>query len=175
MWTRSQSGKIPYERQHLNFADLCTTITETIFPTPDSKNITVNFVKGDDIIVFADFDMLKTVLRNLISNAVKFTMPGGKIDVFAKQDKLNVTITVSDNGTGMNPETVNKLFDGKLHSTKGTAHESGTGLGLFLCKEFVKKHGGKIWAESIEGKGSSFNFTVPLLKIMDKPDTSDKI
>lgn len=175
MWTRSQSGKIPYERQKLNFTDLCTTIIETIFPNPDSKNITVNFAKTDDIIVFADFDMLKTVLRNLISNAVKFTNPGGKIDVSANQDKVNVTITVTDNGTGMNPETVNKLFDGKLHSTKGTANESGTGLGLFLCKEFVKKHGGKIWAESIEGKGSSFYFTIPVEKSMDKPDTSDKI
>ncbi|MFA5971387.1 MAG: PAS domain-containing sensor histidine kinase [Lentimicrobiaceae bacterium] len=175
MWTRSQSGKIPYERQKLNFTDLCTTIIETIFPNPDSKNIKVNFAKTEDIIVFADIDMLKTVLRNLISNAVKFTNPGGKIDVSANQDKANVTITVTDNGTGMNPETVNKLFDGKLHSTKGTANESGTGLGLFLCKEFVKKHGGKIWAESIEGKGSSFYFTLPVEKSMDKPDTSDKI
>ena len=162
MWTRSQSGKIPYERIKLNFSDLCTTIIETIFPNPDSKNITVNFVKTDDVFVFADFDMLKTILRNLISNAVKFTNPGGKIDVFAKQDKANVTITITDNGTGMSPETVNKLFDGKLHSKKGTANESGTGLGLFLCKEFVKKHGGKIWAESTEGEGSSFYFTLPV-------------
>ena len=175
MWTRSQSGKIPYERQKLDFTELCTTIVETIFPNPDTKNITVNFVKNDDVFVFADFDMLKTILRNLISNAVKFTNAGGKIDVFAKQDKSTVTITVTDNGIGMNPETVNKLFDGKLHSTKGTANESGTGLGLFLCKEFVKKHGGKIGAESKEGEGSSFYFTLPLEKSLDKPDTSDKI
>lgn len=173
MWTRSQSGKIPYERQKLNFTDLCTTIIETIFPNPDSKNITVNFVKTDNIIVFADFDMLKTVLRNLISNAVKFTNPGGKIDVFAKQDKTNVTITVTDNGTGMNPETVNKLFDGKLHSAKGTANESGTGLGLFLCKEFIKKHGGKIWADSVEDEGSSFHFTIPVENPVFKKENAE--
>ncbi len=175
MWTRSQSGKIPFERQKLNFTDLCNNVIETIFPNPDSKNITINFMKTDNIIVFADFDMLKTILRNLISNALKFTKPGGKIDVFAKQDKANVTITVSYNGTGMNRETVNKLFDGKLHSAKGTANESGTGLGLFLCKEFVIKHGGKIWVESIEGEGSSFFFKLPVEKSMDKPDTPEKI
>lgn len=161
MWTRSQSGKIPYERQKLNFTYLCTNTIDSIFPNPDSKNITVHFAKNDDIIVFADIDMLKTVLRNLISNAVKFTNPGGKIDVSAMQDKSNVTITVSDNGIGMNPETVNRLFEGKLHSTKGTANERGTGLGLFLCKEFIKKHGGKIWADSVEDEGSSFHFTIP--------------
>ena len=167
MWTRSKSGKIPYERQKLDFTDLCTTIVETIFPNPDSKKITVNLVKTDDIFVFADLDMLKTILRNLISNAVKFTSAGGKIDVYAEQDKAFVTITVTDNGTGMKPETVKKLFDGKLHSTKGTANESGTGLGLFLCKEFVKKHGGRIWAESTEGEGSSFYFTLPVEKPKD--------
>jgi signal transduction histidine kinase len=175
MWTRSQSGKIPYERQKLNFGDVCNTIIDTIFPNPDSKKIKINFVRTNEIFVFADFDMLKTILRNLISNAVKFTKPGGKIDVSAKQCEANVTITVTDNGTGMKPETVSKLFDGKLHSIKGTANESGTGLGLFLCKEFVKKHGGKIWAESSLGEGSSFYFTLPVEESMDKTYTSGKI
>lgn len=162
MWTRSQSGKIPYERQKLNFTDVCATVIETIFPNPDSKRITVKFVKTDGVSVFSDYDMLKTIMRNLISNAVKFTNKGGKIIVSAKQNNDNVIITVADNGTGMEPETAKSLFDGKLNSKKGTANESGTGLGLFLCKEFVIKHGGKIWAETTQGKGSTFYFTLPV-------------
>jgi len=175
MWTRSQSGKIPYERQKISFKDTCAKLLEIKKPNAEAKNITIHVVTTDEITVFADVDMLKTILRNLVSNAIKFTNPGGRIDIGAKQDKTHITITVSDNGIGMAPETVSKLFDGSLYSTRGTANESGTGLGLFLCKEFVKKHGGKIWAESIIGKGTSFHFTLPVEKHLDKPETAGKI
>ncbi len=108
--------------------------------------------------------MLKTILRNLISNAIKFTNPGGRIYVIAEADKTAITISVSDNGVGIAPEVKNQLFDiSQTHTTNGTASESGTGLGLFLCKDFVEKHGGKIWVESAEGKGSTFNFTLEAL------------
>jgi len=175
MWTRSQSGKIPYERQKISLRDICADILEIIKPIAEAKNISISFMTDDEIIVFADIDMLKTVLRNLVSNAIKFTDPGGRIDIHAKQNQTNVTITVSDNGIGMAQATVNKLFDGTLHSTKGTSNESGTGLGLFLCKEFVNKHGGKIWVESVEGEGSSFIFTLPIAKPLNKTDTAAKI
>jgi signal transduction histidine kinase len=106
--------------------------------------------------------MLKTILRNLISNAIKFTRRNGKVEVKALINNNNVEIAVSDNGIGMTNETMSKLFriDASI-STRGTENEKGTGLGLFLCKEFVEKHGGKIWVESETGKGSIFKFVLP--------------
>jgi signal transduction histidine kinase len=106
---------------------------------------------------------LKTVLRNLISNAIKFTGNGGAININAEENPENVTISVSDNCIGIAPENLTKLFDiSQVLTTKGTAEETGTGLGLLLCKEFVEKHGGKIWVESEVGKGSDFKFTLPI-------------
>jgi len=111
--------------------------------------------------VFADSNMLKTVLRNLVSNAIKFTNPEGRIDIYAEKTSSGITISVSDNGIGMEPETVNMLFDiSKTHTTKGTGNESGTGLGLFLCKEFVEKHGSELRVKSQKNEGSSFYFTL---------------
>ena len=105
--------------------------------------------------------MLKTILRNLVSNAIKFTNNGGTINIKARTNNSNVTISVSDNGIGIPPENLTKLFDiSEVLTTKGTAEETGTGLGLLLCKEFVEKHGGKIWVESEVGKGSDFKFTL---------------
>jgi len=111
----------------------------------------------------ADRNMLKTILRNLISNAIKYTNKYGKVEVKAIVDDRNVEISVCDNGIGMSGETMAKLFrlDANL-STRGTENEKGTGLGLFLCKEFVEKHGGKMSVESESGKGSIFRFTIPL-------------
>ena len=105
--------------------------------------------------------MVYTILRNLISNAIKFTKNGGKIDINAEPGGSEVTITVSDNCIGMEPEMMAKLFDiSQIYTTEGTESEEGTGLGLLLCKEFVEKHGGKIWVESKAGKGSDFKFTL---------------
>jgi len=106
--------------------------------------------------------MLKTVLRNLVSNAIKFTKTGGAIIINAEVNPDNVTISVSDNGNGIPPENLAKLFNiSEVLTTKGTAGETGTGLGLLLCKDFVEKLGGKIWVESESGKGSRFSFTMP--------------
>jgi len=106
--------------------------------------------------------MLKTIFRNLVSNAIKFTNTSGAVNINAEENSGNVTISVSDNGIGINPEDLAKLFDiSKVLTTKGTAKETGTGLGLLLCKEFVEKHGGKIWVVSETGKGSTFYFTIP--------------
>jgi two-component system, sensor histidine kinase and response regulator len=107
--------------------------------------------------------MIRTILRNLISNALKFTHKNGHVKVKAITYNNCVEIAVSDDGIGITNETMAKLFriDANL-TTRGTENERGTGLGLFLCKEFVEKHGGKIWAESEEGKGSTFKFLIPL-------------
>ena len=159
MWARTQSGKIPFKPQKLSFTDICKDILEILNPNANAKNITINYFTADHINVFADIDMLKTVLRNLVSNAIKFTNNGGAININAEENSGNVTISVSDNGIGIKPDNLTKLFDiSQVLTTKGTAKETGTGLGLLLCKEFVEKHGGKIWVESEVGKGSDFKF-----------------
>jgi len=163
MWTRAQSGKIPFNPQKLNFATTCKDMLDTLNPTANTKKITINYLTTDQIFVFADIDMLKTVLRNLVSNAIKFTGNGGAINISTKENSENATISVSDNGIGIKAENIIKLFDiSQVISTSGTANETGTGLGLLLCKEFVEKHGGKIWVESEAGKGSDFKFTLPV-------------
>jgi PAS domain S-box-containing protein len=165
-WTNSHSGFMPFNPQILDFSKICKNKLESLKPIADSKNITIKISAINNISVFADINMLKTVVRNLFSNAIKFTNKGGIISISAEEDSENVTITVSDNGIGMNPDELNKLFN-ILHrqSKRGTNKESGTGMGLFICKEFVEKHGGKIWAESEVGKGSDFKFTLPVVRI----------
>ena len=106
--------------------------------------------------------MLKTIVRNLISNAIKFTNTNGSVVVYAVQNENFIEITVSDNGIGLDEETLGKLFKIENNVTsKGTANEKGSGLGLILCEEFVDKLGGRIWIESELGKGSNFKFTIP--------------
>jgi signal transduction histidine kinase len=112
--------------------------------------------------VFADKAMINTILRNLISNAIKFTYPGGQIIISAEKTPDELKISISDNGIGIKKETIGKLFRIDENNTRiGTQNERGTGLGLILCKEFIEKHQGKIWVESELGKGSKFSFTIP--------------
>jgi PAS domain S-box-containing protein len=163
MWAGAQQGKIPFKPLKLSFADICQYAVEALKQSADAKNITINYSKADHINVFADNDMLKTVLRNLVSNAIKFTNNGGTININAEENSGNVTISVSDNGIGIKPDDLKKLFNiSEFITTTGTAEETGTGFGLLLCKEFVDKHQGKIWVESELGKGSDFKFTLPI-------------
>jgi signal transduction histidine kinase len=162
-WAMTQQGKIIFKPQKLSLANICKNILEILNPSAVAKNITINYYVADRIKVFADIEMIKTVLRNLVSNALKFTNNGGTINVSSEENSENVTISVSDNGVGIKAENITKLFNiSEVITTKGTAEETGTGLGLLLCKEFVEKHGGKIWVESEVGKGSEFKFTLPI-------------
>jgi len=112
--------------------------------------------------MYADYNMINTVLRNLISNALKFTPSIGLIKVSARQDESHVEFAVSDTGTGISQEDLSKLFRIDIQYTQvGTAGERGTGLGLNLCKDLIEKNGGKIWVESEIGKGTTFRFTLP--------------
>jgi len=115
------------------------------------------------MIVWADESMLLTILRNLVSNAIKFTPEGGKVKISAQLNPDHwVQISVSDTGVGIPQHVIPDLFRIDVsYSTKGTANEPGTGLGLVLCKEFVEKHHGKIWIESKKNVGSTFYFTIP--------------
>jgi len=160
-WTSSHSGKIPFKPEILSFAVICKNTLETFNSNAYVKNITVKCLASDHISVYADLDMLKTIMRNLVSNAIKFTNNGGSITLDAVEDEGFVIISVSDNGIGIKPEKLSNLFDiSQRQTTKGTEKESGSGLGLILCKEFVEINGGKIWSESEYGKGSDFKFTL---------------
>ncbi|OGU77634.1 MAG: hypothetical protein A2279_02615 [Stygiobacter sp. RIFOXYA12_FULL_38_9] len=127
-----------------------------------NKNISLNKEFDTSFKIFVDFEMMQVVMRNLISNAIKFTNFGGSITVKAKQtDRTYITIT--DTGVGIPQEVISKLFRIDMHhSTDGTNKEQGTGLGLILCKEIIERHSGKILVESSEGKGSSFTISIPL-------------
>lgn len=165
-WTNSQSGIMPFEPQIHHLSEIFNNVLEILNIHAGSKNIGINVSVIDNIYVFADINMLKTILRNLISNAIKFTNKGGTITIKAWDDPENVTISVSDNGIGILPEKLTNLFNiFHRQTTRGTDKESGTGMGLILCKEFVERHGGKIWVESKVGSGSDFKFTIPVTGI----------
>ena len=164
MWSRAQQGSITYQPKIFSLSTTCRSILEILNPGAHAKNITIYDSSVDNIDVYADPDMLKTILLNLVSNAIKFTNSGGEININAEQNSENVTISVSDNGVGIPSDNLSKLFDiSEVLSTKGTAGETGRGLGLLLCKEFVEKHRGKIWVESEVGQGSEFKFTLPAI------------
>lgn len=161
MWARIQQGKMPFSPQYLDMRVICNQVLEILGMAVDNKRISVEYTWKDNIMVFADAQMLKTILRNLISNAIKFTNHQGTIRISAVRTGEKTLITVSDNGMGIDPENLVKLFDiTEVLSTPGTEGESGTGLGLLLCKDFVETHGGKIWVESIVGEGSQFFVTI---------------
>jgi len=135
---------------------------ECIGPSAGQKKIKVYHSITPGLSVCADLERIKIIIRNLLSNAVKFTGTEGRIMISAFENKQFVEISIEDNGTGISPDIMKSLFTSshKLRSTRGTQNETGTGLGLLLCKEVVEKQGGKIRAES-EGKGSKFTFTLP--------------
>ncbi len=163
IWIRSQTGIIPFIPVNLNLKELCVEITEILNQNASVKNIHIELKVSDEIIVTADEEMLKTILRNLVSNAIKFTNNNGTIIIQATLSATKITIGVLDNGIGIPPHEIEQLFDGsRVKSKPGTGDEPGTGLGLSLCKEFVERHGGQIWVRSKVSRGSKFYFTVPL-------------
>ena len=117
---------------------------------------------SDNLEIYADDYMLQSLLRNLITNAVKFTQSGGKITISATDENNKVLISVKDTGIGMSPEIKDKLFNLEFRINRnGTQGEPSSGLGLILCKEFIEKHGGEIWIESEENVGSTIFFSIP--------------
>lgn len=163
-WSRSQTGTLQYAPAVYDLKELVSDTVAVVTSMADSKKIQLINEVHTSMEVFVDDHMISTVLRNLISNAIKFTREGGHVKVSVDVDRdSEVVVTVSDDGVGMEPEVIqNKLFRLEVHhTTQGTAREKGTGLGLILCKEFIEKNGGQIWAESDPGVGSAFKFTLP--------------
>ena len=163
LWSKSQSGKLPFNPQEHDFSLVCQEIIEEKSNQALLKNIAITLAQSSSVTVFSDKSMLSTILRNLISNAIKFTPKNGSITIQCEQNSGLTTITVSDDGVGISAENQKKIWDfSNPFTTKGTEKEHGSGFGLSLCKEFVEKHGGKIWVESEYSKGSHFKFTMPL-------------
>jgi len=164
-WARSQTGRMPFQPEQVHLNDLVMESLEVFASAAEHKQFSVHAEIPEEMMIFADKNMLNTIIRNLVSNAIKYTERGGEVTIEAKErgEGKWIEIAISDTGVGIKEEKLEKLFRIDVHySTIGTAREKGTGLGLILCKEFVEQHGGKIWVESEEGKGSMFTFTVPL-------------
>jgi signal transduction histidine kinase len=162
-WARSQSNHIRYNPEAINLEKDAAQIIDQLSQQAALKNINVINNVDKTHIAKADSNMLKIIMRNLISNALKFTQNGGKIEISSHKSKKGfITIEVADNGIGISEEIAANLFHSNNHSsTKGTQNEQGTGLGLLLCREFIERHGGNLSIESYQGQGSTFKFTIP--------------
>ena len=162
-WSRMEQGLIPFQPEAALLLPVIDECLSATWESAENKEIEIFCDVKNDMTVYADHNMLQTIIRNLVSNAIKFTEHGGDIKISAKPYTGNkLEISIRDSGVGMSQEIKDNLF--KLHmntSRPGTKGEPSTGLGLVLCKEFVEKHKGKIWVESEEGKGSTFYFTIP--------------
>lgn len=161
-WSRSQRGVIKFKPEKINLLLFTTEIIEILDQSARNKSIDLTNKISKNIYVEADKDMLSTIIRNLLSNAIKFTPKNGYVSIEVRKKYNFAEIIIEDSGIGVPIETQSKLFDiSENTSTMGTENETGTGLGLILCKEFVEKHGGKIWFNSELKNGSSFYFTIP--------------
>ncbi len=162
-WSRIQKGHIKFTPAHLEMAFLIQESISLHAEIITKKNIAVQTDIPDQVTVFADENMIRTILRNLISNAIKFSFPEGKIEISYQKNEKEIVFMVRDHGTGIQPDDLQKLFRIDIHhTTLGTAKERGTGLGLVLCREFAERNNGRIWVESEPGEGSTFYFSLPL-------------
>nr|WP_319401011.1 two-component regulator propeller domain-containing protein [uncultured Carboxylicivirga sp.] len=162
LWAKSQTQEVKILSEDFNVRIPVEESIEFLHEAMVQKSIQLNLLCDEDLIAYGDVAMFKTIVRNLVSNAIKFTGQDGKILVNIYSQKGEVHIVVEDNGVGMSKEKAMSLFDKDgLESTVGTRGESGTGIGLFLCKELVSKNNGKISVVSTEGEGTKFVFTIP--------------
>lgn len=161
-WSRSQTGNIDFKAERFGIGVVLEENLSLLQSQAQNKKITIENLSRHDHPVIAHRHSINTVIRNLVSNAIKFTPAEGKITLQASETVEGIVVSVADTGVGMSPEVIKKLFriDAK-HSTRGTADEKGTGLGLILCREFVEKNGGRIWVDSTPGRGTIFYFSVP--------------
>ncbi len=163
-WTKSQTGRLNVVYQDVELDDVVPGVVDIFRMIAEMKKIDLNYVPAQEkLVVHADNDMIKTVIRNFISNAIKFTPEGKSIEVYYEREGDFARISVCDHGVGIAADRVDSIFH-KGETTYGTGGEEGSGLGLQLCQDFARKNGGDAYVESVEGEGSIFSFTIPLKK-----------
>jgi two-component system sensor histidine kinase/response regulator len=160
-WARSQMQADSVHPQLIDISGVMQEVSKLLRLQAEAKHITIALRSDPTVTAFADRDMIDLVLRNLLSNAIKFTPPKGTITLGVRRSGTQTEVFVKDTGAGIASDDLNKINQNNYHSTKGTGGESGTGLGLMLCKEFLARNGGKMRIESVPGKGSIFSFTLP--------------
>ena len=163
-WTKSQTGRLNVVYQDVDLDDIVPAVVDIFKMIAEMKKIDLHYLPAEEkLTVHGDNDMIKTVIRNFLSNAIKFTPEGKSIDVFYKKEGDFARISVRDHGVGIAADRVESIFR-KGETTYGTGGEEGSGLGLQLCQDFARKNGGDAMVESIFGEGSTFSFTIPLKK-----------
>ena len=163
-WTKSQTGRLTVVSQDLDLNDIIPGVVEIFEMIAQTKHITLNLQKSETpLVVNADNDMLKTVVRNFLSNAIKFSPDNSSIDIIMGTENDYAKVSVRDHGVGIAPERLDTIFH-KGETTYGTGGEEGSGLGLQLCQDFARKNGGDCTVESVEGEGSTFSVLIPLKK-----------
>ena len=162
-WSRTQTGRIECKPEKFFIKSIIGKTYNLLKNNIEKKSINFIIDVSDETRIYADVTMFEIILRNLISNAIKFSFQNGTIKIKAEEDKALIKISIEDSGIGIKKEDLDKLFNNNIiHTTRGTNNEKGTGLGLILCKELVEMNNGKIWAESEYGKGCKFIFTLPV-------------
>ena len=163
-WTKSQTGRLSVVLQDLDLEDIVPGVVEIFDVIAQTKHITLELKKPETPLkVKADNDMLKTVLRNFMSNAIKFSPENSTIQIIMSTEGDFAKVSVKDQGVGIAADRIGTIFH-KGETTSGTGGEEGSGLGLQLCQDFARKNGGDCYVESVEGQGSTFSFTVPMIK-----------
>lgn len=167
-WAKSEQGETQFKPKEVSINKIIDSTIFLLNATAVNKNIKFILKIEDDLHVFGDKNMLKTIFRNLTSNALKFSYPDSRIVISAERLNEQIKCMIKDQGVGIPKENIDKLFENTEHvTTFGTQNEKGSGLGLMLCKNFIDKHNGSIWVESSQGKGSSFFFTLPVSSMED--------
>ncbi len=170
-WTKSQIGRLNVVYQDTDLREVAEGVIEIFSMMAKMKDIAINLDAPTNAMVYADIDMIKTILRNLLSNALKFSPAGSEITVQITELERDIVVSVIDHGCGISPEEQQKLLQLDTHFSKfGTNNEEGSGLGLLLCQDFIAKNHGRFWFTSVVGEGSTFNFSVPKKEFQDVSD-----
>lgn len=165
-WARTQSKSLKYVPEHSDLSELVVNVIDLSYSSAENKKLELINNVQDKIMAYFDKNMIDTVIRNLVSNSIKFSNTSGRIEVNLYKIEGYAIVEIKDNGVGIPENSIDKIFKIEEHlSTQGTAKETGTGLGLLLCKEFVNMNRGYIWVDSVYGEGTSFKFSLPLSKI----------
>lgn len=160
-WAKSQMKGEVVAPDVIDLSEITNGIFKVLRLQAEAKQIQLTLSSKEATYAFADKGMMETVIRNLVSNAIKFTPQNGSVQVSITDKKEGIEVQVSDTGVGMDDETMKRIFSGDYFTTKGTSNESGTGLGLMICNDFIRKNDGTLSVESTPGAGTSFTFTVP--------------